>query len=40
MTVTFLNDACGGSGDLDRNLHVDGITFNGTALAGGTADLW
>ncbi len=39
VTVTFLNDAWGGSANLDRNLHVDGITFNGTALAKGTADL-
>ena len=39
VTVNFLNDAWGGSNSLDRNLHVDGITFNGTALAKGTADL-
>jgi hypothetical protein len=39
VTVTFLNDAYGGSASLDRNLHVDGITYNGTALAKGTADL-
>jgi hypothetical protein len=39
VTVTFLNDAWGGSADKDRNLHVDGITFNGTALASGTASL-
>ncbi|WP_052389649.1 carbohydrate-binding domain-containing protein [Belnapia moabensis] len=39
VTVNFLNDAYGGSPSLDRNLHVDGITFNGTALARGTADL-
>jgi hypothetical protein len=39
VTVTFLNDAYGGSAATDRNLHVDGITYNGTALAKGTADL-
>jgi hypothetical protein len=39
VTVNFTNDAYGGSTSLDRNLHVDGITFNGTALAKGTADL-
>ncbi|TDH61852.1 glycosyl hydrolase family protein [Dankookia rubra] len=39
LTVTFVNDAYGGSASADRNLHVDGISFNGTALAAGTADL-
>jgi hypothetical protein len=39
VTINFLNDAWGGSASLDRNLHVDGITYNGTALAKGTADL-
>ncbi|SDB73107.1 Ca-dependent carbohydrate-binding module xylan-binding [Belnapia rosea] len=39
VTVNFLNDAYGGSAALDRNLHVDGITFNGKALSNGTADL-
>ena len=32
-TVTFLNDLYGGSSATDRNLHVDGIAFNGTAIA-------
>ena len=39
VTVTFLNDAFGGSSATDRNLHVDGISFNGKAIAAGTADL-
>jgi hypothetical protein len=39
VTVNFTNDAYGGSSAADRNLHVDGITFNGVKLAGGTADL-
>jgi hypothetical protein len=39
VTVNFTNDAYGGSSATDRNLHVDGITFNGVALASGSADL-
>ena len=39
VTVTFLNDAYGGTSATDRNLHVDGISFNGKAIAAGTADL-
>jgi hypothetical protein len=37
--VTFLNDAYAGSAATDRNLHVDGILWNGTAVSGGSADL-
>ncbi len=37
VTVTFLNDAWGGSAGADRNLHVDGITYNGVDLARDTA---
>jgi hypothetical protein len=37
VTVTFLNDAYGGSAGTDRNLHVDGISYNGAELARGTA---
>ena len=29
VTVNFLNDAYGGTAAADRNLHVDGITYNG-----------
>ena len=38
LSVTFLNDAHGPDGD--RNLHVDGITYNGAAVSGGTGTLW
>ncbi len=39
VAVTFLNDAYAGSAATDRNLHVDGIMWNGTAVQGGSADL-
>ncbi len=39
LTVTFLNDAYGGTASTDRNLYVDGITYDGTGLAAGTATL-
>ena len=32
VTVKFLNDAYGGTWDTDRNLFVDGATYNGTKL--------
>ena len=38
VTVSFVNDAYGGAGGsalMDRNLYLDGVTFNGTAVAGG-----
>lgn len=34
VTVDFLNDAWGGSAVTDRNLHVDGASFDGTAVGG------
>jgi hypothetical protein len=37
--VEFLNDAYGGSAATDRNLHVDGATYNGQAVAGAAASL-
>lgn len=37
--VTFLNDAYGGPG-LDRNLYVDSMTFDGTAVAGAASALY
>ena len=37
--VTFLNDAWGGPG-LDRNLYVDGMAYDGTTVANGTAALY
>ena len=39
VAVTFLNDAYGGTAATDRNLHVDGILWNGVAVSGGSADL-
>ena len=39
VTVTFLNDAYGGTPSTDRNLYVDGVSYDGTALANGTAAL-
>ncbi|MDB5372607.1 MAG: hypothetical protein JWP04_1249 [Belnapia sp.] len=39
VTVTFLNDAWGGTAATDRNLHVEGITYNGAALEQGSAEL-
>ncbi|OAI46317.1 hypothetical protein AYO44_11490 [Planctomycetaceae bacterium SCGC AG-212-F19] len=35
VSVTFLNDAYGGTAATDRNLYVDGIAFNGKSYAGG-----
>ena len=32
VVVNFLNDAWGGSSATDRNLYVDGISYNGTAV--------
>jgi glucose/arabinose dehydrogenase len=37
VSVNFLNDAYDTSGD--RNLHVDGVSYNGLAQAGGSAAL-
>ena len=37
VEVQFVNDAYGGSPDADRNLYVEGITFNGTDYAGQSA---
>ena len=36
VTVSFLNDAYGGSSTLDSNLYVTGATVNGTALTNST----
>jgi len=35
--VAFTNDAWGGSADVDRNLYIDGATFDGTAVQGAAA---
>ncbi len=39
VVVNFLNDAWGGTTGADRNLYVDGISYNGTALPNSTASL-
>ena len=39
VEVKFLNDAWGGTADTDRNLHVDGATYNGKAVAGAAQDV-
>jgi hypothetical protein len=39
VEVTFLNDRWDGTADADRNLHLDGATYNGEALAGAAAAL-
>jgi RHS repeat-associated protein len=38
VQVEFLNDAWGGSADLDRNLYVGSITYNGVTSDGQLAD--
>jgi hypothetical protein len=37
VEIQFLNDAYGGSSSADRNLYVEGITFNGTDYPGQAA---
>jgi hypothetical protein len=37
VQIQFLNDAWGGSFDTDRNLYVEGATYNGSAIMGGTS---
>src|SRR5919206_135909 len=39
VVVSFLNDLYDGTPATDRNLYVDGLTFNGTAVSGGSASL-
>lgn len=39
LSVTFLNDAYGGTAQTDRNLYVDGATYDGTKIPGGTLTL-
>ncbi len=40
VEVRFLNDAWGGSAATDRNLHVDGASFNGAAVEGAAQVVW
>ena len=39
VTVNFLNDAWGGTTDTDRNLYVDGATFNDVAVSSASSSL-
>jgi hypothetical protein len=39
-TVTFLNDRWGGTPETDRNLYVEGVSYNDAAIAGGELALW
>ena len=38
--VTFLNDAYGSTPGADRNLYVDGATYNGTPVPGSVLSLY
>lgn len=40
LAVSFINDAWGGTASTDRNLYVNGVDYNGAALAQGTAALY
>ena len=40
LTVTFLNDAYGGTAETDRNLYVEAVSYNGAALGGTPAALY
>jgi hypothetical protein len=37
VSINFLNDAYGGSPAADRNLYLEGATYNGATVAGATA---
>ena len=39
VTVNFLNDAYDGTADTDRNLYVDGATYDGKAVGGASLSL-
>ena len=39
VSVNFLNDAYGGTPNTDRNLYLDGASYHGSAIAGGSAAL-
>ena len=40
LGITFLNDAWGGTASTDRNLYVDGVSVNGTSVAGASTELF
>jgi hypothetical protein len=39
LTVSFLNDAYGGTSSTDRNLYVDGASYGGKSIAGAASTL-
>jgi V8-like Glu-specific endopeptidase len=39
VTVQFINNLDGGTPETDRNLYVEGVSWNGVAVPGGTASL-
>jgi hypothetical protein len=40
VSVRFVNDPWGGSAATDRNLYLDGATYNGAAISGATKSLY
>ena len=40
VSINFLNDAWGGTATTDRNLYVDGATYNGVAVSGAAFALY
>ncbi|MDT7950223.1 MAG: carbohydrate-binding domain-containing protein [Acetobacteraceae bacterium] len=40
LAVSFLNDAWGGTPDTDRNLYVNGVSFDGASVGGSSASLF
>ena len=40
VSVEFLNDAWGGTAAADRNLYIDGATYNGVAVDGAAQMVW
>ncbi|WP_372618028.1 hypothetical protein [Falsiroseomonas sp.] len=38
--ITFLNDRWGGTPDTNRNLYVEGISYNAAVVEGGEVALW
>ncbi|MGI4938994.1 MAG: carbohydrate-binding domain-containing protein [Janthinobacterium lividum] len=40
LTISFVNDAWGGTAATDRNLYINSVSENGTQLAGSTATLF
>ena len=40
VSIAFLNNSRGGTAAPDRNLYIDGLTFNGTAVASSSASFY